>query len=147
MDIKYKEFNLQFKPKIEKTASNITYIWQLKNVEARENESLEPPPDMDNIKDCAEFSSVKSWKDISDWYLGLVKKNMISNKQIEGKVKELIEGKETVNDKTRAILKYLQKNFRYVSMSFSEHAFEPHSTAEVFKNTYGDCKDLSLLCM
>ena len=147
LDIKYKEFNLNYKPKIKEKGKNIIYEWQIKDMEIKDFEDFMPPPDINNIDNCAEFCSIKSWKDISDWYLALVKKNMITNSRIEDKVRELIKGKKNVKDKSRAILKYLQDDFRYVSMSFGSHALEPHPTDEVFKNKYGDCKDLSLLCM
>lgn len=147
LDIQYKEFNLNHKPKITEKGKNIIYEWELKDVETEDYEDFIPPPDISNISDYAEFSSVKSWKDISDWYMALIKKNTVTNSQIEYKVKELIKGKDTAKDKARAILKYLQDDFRYVSMSFGEHALEPHPSDEVFKNKYGDCKDLSLLCM
>jgi len=32
-------------------------------------------------------------------------------------------------------------------MAFGNNTLEPHSTSEIFKNKYGDCKDLSLLTM
>ncbi len=147
-NVKYKEFNLEHKPKIEEDESRVMYSWHLKEIDdRRETEEFLPPPDLDNIEDCVEFSSIESWADISDWYWGLVEKNLVVNKRIEDKVQELIEGKELTRDKIRIILEYIQENFRYVSMSFDEYALEPHPTKQVFGNKYGDCKDLSLLCM
>ena len=58
-----------------------------------------------------------------------------------------IAGKVALKDKARAILEYIQDNFRYVSMSLGPYSLEPHPTDQVFKNKYGDCKDLSLLCV
>jgi len=146
LDIKYKEFNLKRKPAITETDKKITYAWRLKDVEIRpEEDSYTPPPNLENIEDGVEFSSIKSWKDISDWYYGLIEKNMRATGQMREVAQGLIAGKSTVKDKARAILEYIQDNFRYVSMSFGDNALEPHPTDEVFKNKYGDCKDLSLL--
>ncbi len=148
LNIKYKEFNLKQKPAIIETDKKITYSWRLKNVEIRpEEDSYTPPPTPENIEDGFEFSSIKSWKDISDWYYGLIEKNMRATPQIREVAQGLIAGKSTVKEKARAILEYIQDNFRYVSMSFGNNALEPHPTDEVFKNKYGDCKDLSLLCV
>jgi len=146
LNIRYKEFNLEHKPTIKEDDRSIIYSWCLKDLEERKGEELTPPPDLDNIKNCVEFSSIESWKDISDWYYGLVEKNTMINSKIENKVEELVEDKETIKDKVKAILEYLQEDFRYVSMSLGKYTLEPHPTDEVFKNKYGDCKDQSLLC-
>ena len=45
----------------------------------------------------------------------------------------------------RAILEFIQDNFRYVSMSLGDHTVDLHRTDEIFKNHYGDCKDLAVL--
>jgi hypothetical protein len=148
LSIKYKEFNLKQKPKIIQADKKITYSWRLKDVEIRpEEDSYTPPPNLENIEDGLEFSSIKNWKDISDWYYGLIEKNMRTTPQIREVAQGLIMGKSTVKEKVRAILEYIQDNFRYVSMSFGDNALEPHPTDEVFRNKYGDCKDLSLLCV
>lgn len=146
LGVKYKEFNLKYKPTIVEDDTTITYSWEIKDIEERESEAFRPRPTIDTIGSCVEFSSIESWSDISDWYLALVNKNTIINSEIKNKVKELVKDKETLRGKVRAVLEYLQKDFRYVSMSLGDHTLEPHPTDEVFKNKYGDCKDLSLLC-
>ena len=147
LDIKNKEFGLTRKPKITQDKDNITYAWVVKNIEAEEDtEDYLPPPTPERLKEGIEFSSIKNWQDISSWYASLVKKNMKVNKEIEEIVNRVTKNKSSVRDKTRAILEYIQKDFRYVSMSFGDNALEPHPTDEVFRNKYGDCKDLSLLC-
>jgi len=146
LGVKYKAFNLEHKPAIEETDKKIIYSWDVKEVEEREYEEFMPPPTVDTVASCAQFSSIGSWNDVSDWYYGLVEKNMVINGEIKAKAEELAKGREAVKDKVRAILEYLQDDFRYVSMSLGQHTFEPHPTDQVFKNKYGDCKDLSLLC-
>jgi len=147
LDIKNKEFGLTRKPKITQDKDNITYAWVVKNIEAEEDaEDYLPHPTPERLKEGIEFSSIKNWQDVSSWYASLVKKNMKVNKEIEDTVKKVTKGKTSVRDRTRAILEYIQKDFRYVSMSFGDNALEPHPTDEVFRNKYGDCKDLSLLC-
>ncbi len=147
LDIRKKEFSLTRKPMILQDKDNITYSWLIKNMEARDKaEDYMPPPRPESFNEYVEFSSIKSWQDISSWYEALVKKNSKMNRSIESTVKKIIKGKMSVRDKTRAILEYIQKDFRYVSMSFGDNALEPHPADQVFKNKYGDCKDLSLLC-
>ncbi|MFH0838782.1 MAG: DUF3857 and transglutaminase domain-containing protein [Candidatus Omnitrophota bacterium] len=148
LKIQYKAFNLDYEPTITENASTITYSWHLKNMyEAAETEDYLPPPTPENVTSAAEFSSIQNWSNISDWFYALVQKNLRINSQIEEAAKKVLKDKTTAKDKTRAVLEYIQDNFRYVSMSLGPHSLEPHPTDEVFKNKYGDCKDLSLLCV
>src|SRR3990167_7127833 len=94
--------------------------------------------------DGVEFSSIKSWKDVSHWYYALARKNLKITPDIEAVAQKAVAGKVAFKDKARAIVEYIQDNFRYVSMSLGPYSLEPHPTDQVFKNKYGDCKDLSL---
>ncbi len=148
LGINYKEFNLDYKPEIREDGFNTTYSWHLKEIDDyKETEDYLPPPNLENIGDAFEFSSIKKWSDISSWYSLLIEKNLKINDAIEEAAKKALKGKVTIKDKVRAILEYIQDNFRYVSMSFGDNTLEPHPTDEVFQNKYGDCKDLSLLCL
>ena len=148
LKIQYKAFNLKHKPKITENGSTITYSWHLENVyESEESEDFLPPPTPENVTSAAEFSSIQNWSDISDWYYLLIQKNLKINRQIEEAVNKVLKDKTTTKDRIRAILEYMQENFRYVSMSFGDNSLLPHPTDSVFQNKYGDCKDLSLLCV
>lgn len=148
LNIAYKEFNLDYKPEITETDSTITYSWHLENLYYKpETEDYLPPPTLDSCPNVVEFSSLKSWADISDWYYALIQKNLKITPNIERCAKELAKPHQALKDRVRAVLEYIQDNFRYVSMSFGENALEPHPTDEVFRHKYGDCKDTSLLCM
>lgn len=146
LGIKYKEFGLTRKPKITEKNDDITYSWNIQDMYSEsDDEGYLPPPTPESIKEELEFSSINSWKEISAWYSASIKKNSKVTPEIENTVKGVIKDKVTLKEKTRAILEYIQKNFRYVSMAFGDYSLEPHSTDQVFKNKYGDCKDLSLL--
>ncbi|MEK7849235.1 MAG: DUF3857 domain-containing protein [Candidatus Omnitrophota bacterium] len=148
LNIQYKEFNLTYKPKITQNNAAITYAWEIHEAyDDRKPEEYLRPPQIGDVPEVVEFSSIKSWKDVSDWYYALVQKNLKITPDIEAATKKAISGKVALKDKARAILEYIQDNFRYVSMSLGEYTLEPHPTDEVFKNKYGDCKDLSLLCV
>ena len=146
--IQSKEFNLSYKPKIIQNHTTTTYLWEIPDAyDERKAEEYVPPPRVEDLIDCVEFSSIKSWGDISNWYYALVQKNLKITPDIEAAAQKASAGKVSFKDKVRSILEYIQDNFRYVSMSLGPYSLEPHSTDEVFKNKYGDCKDLSLLCV
>lgn len=146
LGIKYKEFGLTRKPEIVEKNGDITYIWNIQEMyEWSGDEGHLPPPDAESVTEVFEFSSINEWKDISDWYSGLIKKNSRITPEITSAAEGIIKDKPALKEKTRAILEYIRENFRYVSMAFGEHSLEPHPADQVFKNKYGDCKDLSLL--
>jgi hypothetical protein len=53
----------------------------------------------------------------------------------------LVRGLSTRDAKERAIYQFVSTKFRYISVSFGEGRYQPHSAAEVLANQYGDCKD------
>ena len=148
IDIVYKAFNLTHEPFIADDAETITYSWHLKNLYSEPTtEDYLPYPTIDTITNAVEFSTIKSWGDVSDWYYKACQKALNITPGIKEAAINATKDANTLKMKVRAILEYIQDNFRYVSMSFGDNALEPHNTDEVFKNRYGDCKDLSLLCI
>jgi len=146
--IRYKEFNVNRKPEIEENKKTITYKWNLEDVyDEPRDEDYKALPSIKNTKNVVEFSSLKSWKEVSDWMVEAVNKNLKITPEIEEVTKEIFKGKKFTKEKVRAAIEYLRDNFRYVSMSFGNNTCEPHATDEVFANKYADCKDISLLLM
>ena len=145
--VAYKEYNLSFKPEITQDKDNVIYSWHMVDMyEEPLREDMLPVSD-DRVTDCFQFSSIKSWDDVSVWYYSLIQKNLIITPEIASLAEALTKDKFTTREKTRAILEHIQKDFRYVAMNFGDNGLEPHPTTEVFYNKYGDCKDLSLLCV
>jgi len=144
--IRYKEFNLHKQPDIQEDEKNIKYTWEAEEMYVlRKREKYEPFPTPENLENIFLFSSIKSWAEISDWYYDVICKKAVVTEEMKHTAEEIFEGKETARAKVLTLLKYFNKNFRYISMCFGENTFEPHSTEEVFNNKYGDCKDISLL--
>jgi len=149
LGIDYRGFNVEYVPEITKKDGKVTYYWQLTDIYDDSYESKEmfsPPPRVEDAENYLEFSSIKKWSDLSDWYYAVSEKNSKMNHTIEKKARELVSVCKTDKEKVRAIMEYIRDDFRYVSMSLEGHALEPHPIEEVYNNKYGDCKDLSLLC-
>lgn len=148
LKIKYQDFNLKQKPQISHNGNMVTYSWHMENVyNPRNGEDYLPPPNFENVPSTVEFSSIKDWDTLSRWFYTQAQENLKINCSIEEAVEQVTAGKIILKDKVRAILEYIQDNFRYVSMSLGDKSLVPHPTDMVFKNKYGDCKDLSLLCL
>jgi transglutaminase-like putative cysteine protease len=143
--IQIKNHNVNIKPQIKEEGDKIIYGWQKDFIDKFEPEEQMPPSD--EFIEYITVSNIKRWEDIANWYGDLINKNLKLSAAMKGKVKELIKDRDKPIDRIQAIMKYIQDNFRYVSMSFGYHRYEPHPSDDVFNNKYGDCKDQVLVCM
>jgi hypothetical protein len=82
---------------------------------------------------------------VADWWREAINKNTTDDLHIDAKALDLVKGKTNSKDKARAILEFIQDNFRFVSMSLGDHTVGLRGTAGIFKERYGDSKDLSVL--
>ncbi|MCM8826483.1 MAG: DUF3857 and transglutaminase domain-containing protein [Candidatus Omnitrophica bacterium] len=143
--IQIENHNIDIKPQIKEEANKIIYSWKKDFIDKFETEENIPPSD--EFIEYITVSNIKQWQQIADWYWGLINKNLKVSSIMKEKVKEIIKDKDRLEDKIEAIIKYMRDNFRYVSMSFGYHRYEPHPSDEVFNNKYGDCKDQVLVCL
>jgi hypothetical protein len=141
--VHFSAYNNDQQPLIDKTNGMVKYSIIFENTAYSENEDFMPPPD-DTIG-VLSLSSMSDWKQIADWWRDLINKKTVDDPAITAKTLDLVNGKTGPKDKLRAILEFIQDDFRYVSMSMGDHTVDLHKTAEVFKNRYGDCKDLAVL--
>lgn len=92
-----------------------------------------------------EITLFKNTKDLYQWYTSLVKEVEIDNSVYAGKVAELIEGKDTDEEKIKAIYYWVQDNIKYIAFQDGIAGFKPDSPQNVFDKKYGDCKGMSIL--
>ena len=146
LNVNYQDINIQKNPEIKEDEQKVVYTWEFENeYESYEEEGYSPFPTIVNMKNIFQFSSIKNWSEISDWYYDLTANKVIVTEDIKKQAELIFEGKNKTGAKVLALLEYFNKNFRYISMSFNENTFDPHSTKDVFDNKYGDCKDTALL--
>ncbi|MFZ2938554.1 MAG: DUF3857 and transglutaminase domain-containing protein [Candidatus Omnitrophota bacterium] len=145
MPVRITHYNTQIKPQVREESGKVIYQWQLENTDKFEPEEYMPPTN--EFNEYVSISSIKDWKDIAEWYWGLVTKNLKISQAIRDEVKKITAGKDSDREKAQAVIEFVQENFRYVSMSFGYNRYEPHPSDEVFANKYGDCKDQVLVTM
>ncbi|MBM3253152.1 MAG: DUF3857 domain-containing protein [Candidatus Omnitrophica bacterium] len=143
MPIQTMDHNTEIRSKIKKHRDKIIYSWEGKYLDKFEPEEYMPP--YDDFGKYTIISNIKDWREITIWYRNLVNKNLKIPEQMRQSVADIVKGKNKMEDKIQAIIEYIQDNFRYVSMSFGYHRYEPHPSDEVFNNKYGDCKDQVLV--
>jgi hypothetical protein len=145
MKLNIKNLNTDIKPSVEYSGDNVIYSWHVTDIDKTEYE--EYMPNTLQVDRKITVSSLPDWKKLSEWIWALNKKNMKVSAEMKKKAAEITAGKGTTPQKVQAVMEYLQKEFRYVSMNIDAHGYEPHPADEIFSNRYGDCKDQTLLAV
>jgi transglutaminase-like putative cysteine protease len=153
LDLRYREMNVQLPPEIDGQDRKIkTYTWKVDQLTARSYEdgsgaagnsfpwiSLSPNRyELDGYP-----GDMTSWKNMGLWYNQLVKTDNTLSPQFRTEIQQLAASASSDKEKARLIYKYLQKNFRYVSIQLGIGGFKPFAADFVHKKKYGDCKGLS----
>jgi transglutaminase-like putative cysteine protease len=102
-------------------------------------------PPFYNIAPRIMISSFSSWEEIVSWYYDISREQSKADADIKAKVAELIQGKDTDEEKIRAIYHYVITEIRYLGLEFGISGHMPHEAAEIYKYKYGDCKDKATL--
>jgi len=139
-EIKWKLYNSQIEPVITKdNDGRSTYVWISKNNPGLVPETAMPP--MEEVIPFLTYSTAESWDDVYQWYRDLADPQEQADKAIKRKTAELVAGKATNEEKTKAIFEYVASKIRYVAIELGMSAYQPHPAIDVFKYKYGDCKD------
>lgn len=88
-----------------------------------------------------ELTTFRNWEEVGKWYGDLARDKVAVTPEIQAKADELIKGLTSRESKERALYDFVSTKFRYISISFGEGRYQPHTAAEVLANLYGDCKD------
>jgi hypothetical protein len=140
--------------KVEPTVNGSTYTWELRNLAPLKDEPSSPsvmnlaariavniyPPEG---KSAGLLRTFSSWSDVSRYLSELADPQIELDDAIAGKARELTANAKTEFEKIQAIGRYAQ-SIKYVSIQIGTGrggGYRPHSAIEVFKKSYGDCKD------
>lgn len=135
-------------PAVTKKIKNTTYtVWKKTNVPAlplNENYSF-PYGDLTNT---INVGTIKSWKEISNWYSDLVKKNLELDKITKTTFQEIFpNGFASMSQEEIAskIYAYIENNITYSSLDFRQSGYVPQKPSKTITTKLGDCKDVSTL--
>jgi len=145
LELRSMYLNSDISPAVDHEGNKVIYQWEIKGKEAELAEDNMPP--MAEIFQSVSFSSLKSWAQLADLFWNLYSKNIIISPEMKTKIKEITEKDDSLRGKIQSIIKYIQDEYRYLSMSIESHHYEPHPSNEVFTNKYGDCKDQTVLAI
>ncbi|MBK7630571.1 MAG: DUF3857 domain-containing protein [Ignavibacteriales bacterium] len=128
------------------------YTWKLRNIPTILDEDYLSPEDRiqkaiffvpQNFKTDAYEGNANSWEDFSNWYKQLSADRYDLSDEAKNEILGLVQNITEPKEKIRILYKYLQKKNRYVAIEMGLAGWQPQFADQVFKNRYGDCKDLS----
>jgi hypothetical protein len=128
--------------------------WEIENLPAIEPEPMMPALSAVAGRLAITFFSEKtgaskrshtSWKDVGEWYTGLVRDRRQANPEIKCKTRELTANAAGSSEKIQALASFVQRKIRYVAIEIGIGGYQPHPAADIYSNLYGDCKDKATL--
>jgi len=102
-------------------------------------------PDWKDVQPWVDFSTLKSWTPVVQWYQHLYLGQTESSITLKNKVEELCTNAESPEDKIRSIFNFVSAQIEYEDLSFLYSNYVPQTADSVLKEGYGDCKDQSAL--
>src|SRR5262249_3604520 len=120
----------RFAPAAVQRGGTKVYSWKNANTSRSPDKatvSLTGPPDV-------QLTSFRNWDEVGRWYRDLQSPQIAVTPAIKAKAAELTAGLASDVDKQRAIYRFVATNFRYISLSFGQGRYQPHTAGEVLAN-------------
>ncbi|HLZ17779.1 MAG TPA: DUF3857 and transglutaminase domain-containing protein [Cyclobacteriaceae bacterium] len=149
---RYQLFNIEATPKKTSESNLETLVWTFENLKPLKFEPLGPPrmeiiPHIIAAPSEFEFEGyggkMDSWQHFGQWVQSLNRGRDQLPEETRAKVKAIISGLKTKEEKVKALYEYMQNKTRYVGIQLGIGGYQPFEASVVDKNGYGDCKALS----
>lgn len=149
--LRYKEYNYKGKP-TNTADKDITITWELNNYKPIVTEFGQPSlreilPQVRIAPTDFVYQGYKgsfaTWQDYGKFQLMLNKDRDALPDNVKQQIHALTDKLPTIEEKTKALYDFLQKNTRYISIQLGIGGFQPFEAKYVAEKKYGDCKALS----
>jgi transglutaminase-like putative cysteine protease len=90
-------------------------------------------------------STFKTWGQFTKTYAAMLLPKMAVTPKLQAKADEITAGITDRREQVKKIYDWVSTHIRYVGIEFGQGGFVPHDPEDVMVNTYGDCKDHSIL--
>lgn len=130
-----------------KSGNKIYTIWKRNNVPAiplLEKYAI----NFNDLTNKVRVGTIKSWKEISNWYADLVKKNLKVDKITKTVFDQIFpDGAQIFSQEeiAKKIYAYIETNINYSSLDFRQSGYVPQKPSKTITTRLGDCKDVSTL--
>jgi tetratricopeptide (TPR) repeat protein len=139
----------KFKSDLTETPTEHVYTWhtaQLRPIAGLDKAAIhsllaEAADDGEGKLPNVAWTNFHDWAEVGAWYRGMEGTRMAPDDDIRAKAAELTAGKQTPEEKVRAIYGYVGPQIRYIGVAFGVGRYQPHEAGDVLRNQYGDCKD------
>lgn len=151
-ELRYKAMNINLSPSITEDAKFKYYKWEVKNLPAFEYEEGTAAwgasyPSIWLAPNVFKFDSYEgkftSWKSYGEWTNNLWKGLDELAAERKEFFRKMVENAGSEREKIKLIYRYMQDNFRYVSIQLGIGGLRPFSAEFTDQKKYGDCKALS----
>lgn len=92
-----------------------------------------------------EFSDYSNWSEFGNSVKQYYQSDEYMRETIKDYAKSIVKDCNTQAQIIEKLVRHVQRNVAYLSLSLNEHSYLPHSPISVVQNNYGDCKDKTLL--
>ncbi len=153
IDIRYRmRGSLLPPPSMSEGKSYKEYFWQTGNLPAVKNEpgamrDYEAFPEIEIAPNRFQYDGFagdfKTWADFGAWNYPLYETTTLFSEERKAEINKMLEGTVSQKDKIARLYRYVQDNFRYVSIQLGIGGFKPFEVGFVDQKKYGDCKALT----
>jgi cellulose synthase operon protein C len=130
-------------PEVLAQGNSSILIWEARNMAAVVREAR--APGLSEIAPYVHVSTFSDWKQVGEWYAGLVRPQFTLDRALEEELSRLLEGKRNDKEKIAAIQEFVLRSTRYVAQEFGIYSYKPYPVAQTYARRFGDCKDKASL--
>lgn len=151
-ELRYSSYLYDGKPVIASDKGNKRITWEVNQLPALKYEInavefYQRTPSVFLAPTDFEYGDYKgkmtTWKDYGNFNYKLNEGRDVLPDNIKAKVHELTNGVSSREEKIRVLYKFLQRNYRYISIQLGIGGWQTFDATSVAVNGYGDCKALS----
>lgn len=152
LDLRYKPQDISLSPVITDKGKTRIYSWEVKQLDAIEYEEGSVSYESNYpaiLISPNQFSmdgnngDMSTWQNFGKWYASLSKGSINLSDGTKSFLREMVKNETGKKEKIKKIYKYLQTNFRYVSIQLGIGGYKTFDADFVDTKKYGDCKALT----
>jgi len=153
-DLRYRLLQSDLQPAITDVKEGKSYTWSFANLAPMRRETSSPAlheryPYLLMAPAEAKYAEVQgkmtSWQELGNFMYAVNKGRDILPEALKAKVHAIADPLKTHDEKVAALYKYLQQNYRYISISLGVGGMQTIDAITTARTSYGDCKGLSNL--
>ncbi len=150
-NFKWKDLNVKIQPQRKTEGTQTSTYWAIRNLLAKPSEPFVPffREELAQIIFAPEFmrmgdfsGSSRTWNEVGHFFYNLNVGRDVLSPTMAAMVQQMTQGMNT-REKVDVLYRYLQENYRYVSIQIGIGGWQTFPASFVEQKRYGDCKALT----